>query len=137
MWVHFFMFYMKEKQETRAFLLRCKICIAKISLHITLGNARNWEYQEAYFSYCRSFFNECITYTFQTKFNNIFSSPLCSKCYVDSLDKQIADIVVSIAEYLYRDKRNILILSQIGCRLLYVSKPFSYLFVLLTFPLVD
>ena len=41
------------------------------------------------------------------KYNNIFSSPLCSKCYVDSLDKQIADIVVSIAEYLYRDKRNI------------------------------
>ena len=40
------------------------------------------------------------------KYNNIFSSPLCSNCYVDSLDKQIADIVVSIAEYLYRDKRN-------------------------------
>ena len=40
-------------------------------------------------------------------YNNIFSSPLFSKCYVDSLDKQIADIVVSIAEYLYRDKRNI------------------------------
>ena len=43
------------------------------------------------------------------KYNNIFSSPLCSKCYVDSLDKQIADIVVSIAEYLYRDERNIIL----------------------------